>query len=135
MSQSDMTQKTSTIGRLSMKTKPFGSWQLLGFTTSCVQNGKKWLTNSSFLLCVPIKKKNSLRNSPINNFLWHSEKFILCCIRQSWLKNTLKNIKWFITEFAAFHIHSKINIFIYLKIRNRQMSGLIIRQQILCSLT
>lgn len=29
------------------------------------------------------KKKKSLRNFPINNFLWHSEKFLLCCIRHN----------------------------------------------------
>lgn len=75
-----ISQKTSTTGRLSMKTRPFGhDSYLLYHNYSCVQNGKKQLRNSSFFCAY----KKILRNSPTNNFLWHSEKFLLCCIRHN----------------------------------------------------
>lgn len=84
MSLSDIIEKTSTIGRLSMVTKTFvHDSYLLNQNCSCVQNGMIQLRNSSLLLCI---QKNTLRNST-SNFLWHSRKFLLCCIRHSWLKN------------------------------------------------
>lgn len=79
MSLPDIIQKTSTTGRLSMKTKPFvHDSYLLYHNNCCVQIGEIQLRNSSFWLCIQKKKKYSEK---LTSFLWHSRKFLPCCTR------------------------------------------------------